>query len=73
MVVEPGAIPVTIPLVAPIVAFGGAELVHVPPGAASDNVIVLPTQTSAGPIIGPGETSTVTVIAIEDGHAFELS
>jgi hypothetical protein len=51
MVVEPGATPVAMPVVASIVATVGSLLIHVPAGDKSDNVVVLPWQTVNVPVI----------------------
>lgn len=50
MVTVPGASPVTIPLVIPIVAIDGLLLVHVPPGVALLSVVVV--QIEVEPVIG---------------------
>lgn len=57
----PEATPVTTPLADPIVtmaAYPGA--LHTPPLVASASVMVLPTHTREGPVIGDGRGLTVT-------------
>jgi hypothetical protein len=54
MIVVPNAIPVTIPVEVPIVAVAGVLLIHVPP-PGSVNVMVAPTHTAVGPLIGAGK------------------
>lgn len=53
MTVTPGAPPVIEPDAA-VVATAPALELHTPPGVISDKVIVLPTQTLDGPVIGAG-------------------
>ena len=59
MVVVPARTPVTIPVDEPTVATLAALLLHVPP-PASVSVVVVPTQTTAEPLIGDGKGLTVT-------------
>ena len=54
-IVEPNAKPVTNPVVAPMVATDGIELVHVPPGTLLVNVPVPLRQISGEPVMGPGD------------------
>ncbi len=60
MVAVPGAIAVTMPSDDPIVAMPGDPDVHVPPGYASESVVVIPSQIASGPDMG-GAPVTVTV------------
>ncbi len=60
MVAVPAETPVTMPERDPTLATVVALLVQVPPGMASPNVIVCPTHTPEGPLMGPGVTLTVT-------------
>lgn len=55
-----GAMPVTRPVPAPMVAIPGLLLVQVPP-PPSLNVVVDPGHTSAVPVMLPGDGLTVTV------------
>ena len=67
----PAAIPVTNPVVDPMVAIPVLPLVHVPPGEASVSVIEDPMQTAEGPEIplATGVAVTVTIaIAAEAPH-----
>lgn len=50
----PEVIPVTTPLVSPIVATNVLLLLHVPPEVVSNKVIVDPAQTVDGPEIAAG-------------------
>ena len=50
------------PVAEPIVAIPGLPLVQNPPGVASLNVVVKPTQTDKVPVIGAGNGVTVTVV-----------
>ena len=43
----------------PMVPWPGLLLVHVPPGVASDNVVVCPTHTDVAPVIAAGDAFTV--------------
>ena len=61
MVATPFTIPVAVPVEDPTVATAGALLVHVPPGVASANVVLVPEQICASPVIAAGEACTVTV------------
>ncbi len=49
------------PVVPSIVASDVLLLVQVPPGVASANVVVLPTQTEAVPVIGDSALTVMTV------------
>ena len=62
IVVVPVATPLTIPVVAPMVAIGRFVLVHVPPGVASDSTMVVPGHKADGPLIGAGSGLTVIVM-----------
>jgi len=52
MFAAPADTPVTNPVVEPIVAIAEGLMVHVPPVAASDSVVVAPTHTPVAPVIG---------------------
>lgn len=60
--VLPAATPVTTPVDTFIVAAAVLLLVHVPPGSALLNTVVLPTQTDVIPPIADGLGCTVTII-----------
>ena len=62
MLEVPPAIPVTTPVLEPIVATPPELLVQVPPPVASVNVVVSPTQTFVVPVIATGSGFTVTTI-----------
>lgn len=71
MVTVPAVIPVTTPVVLPIVAIAPELVNHVPPVLESDNVIVEPTQTDVGPVMGPSaNVATVRSKAIIDRSSF---
>ena len=55
---------VTKPEDEPMVATLGAVLVHTPPGAASDKVVVVSAHIPVAPNIGPGVALTVAVIVL---------
>jgi hypothetical protein len=59
----PSATPVSIPLVAPMVAIEAFAVFHVPPFDGFVNVIVDPSHTTEGPAIASGSAFTVTVVA----------
>jgi hypothetical protein len=65
MVVVPADTPVTIPVVAPIVAIGKLVLIHVPPGVRSVSVIVVPGHKADGPAIVAGNGFTL-ITALPD-------
>jgi hypothetical protein len=54
--------PLTIPLDEPTVAIAILLLLQVPPGVASDKVVVCPTHTLGVPVIGVGGVTTFTVV-----------
>lgn len=60
MVVVPVPTPVSTPLDAPMVATDVFGLIHTPGDEALVSVIVLPSHTSPGPIMGAGMGFTVT-------------
>jgi hypothetical protein len=64
MVAVPADIPVTTPVVAPMVAIAGLLLLQVAPTVVVLNVVVLPTHTLVVPVIGPGNGLTVTVAVV---------
>ena len=53
--------PVTTPVADPMLAFVVTLLDHVPPNESSTSVIVAPTHTVAGPVIGAGRGLMTTV------------
>ena len=62
MFAVPAETPVTTPAVATTVAIAGRLLVHVPPGVASESVVVVPTHIPVAPVMGDiGFTLTVLV------------
>jgi hypothetical protein len=61
-------VPATTPLTTPaavIVAIVALLLVQLPPAGALPSAVVLPTQTSATPLITDGSPLTVTVVCLE--------
>lgn len=70
MIALPGPAPVTTPVDKPTVATPGDILLHVPPGVASDNVVVVPWQIILIPVIGDiGFTVRVVVAMQPEGVA----
>ena len=67
MVTTPPLTPPTTP-VEPTVAIPGLLLVHTPPGVASASGIVVPVQTSVGPVIVPALADKLTVTTTEVAH-----
>mgnify|MGYP006872489216 CR=1 FL=1 len=65
IVVTPAEIPVIIP-VGVIAATVGLLLVQMPPGKVVDSVMVAPTHTTDGPLIGG--LVAVTVIILTEEH-----
>jgi hypothetical protein len=63
MVVVPGIIPVSSPVVKSIVAIPGSWLIHVPAPIELLSVLVIPTQTTLLPAIVSGSGSTMKVVA----------
>jgi hypothetical protein len=57
----PTLMPVKIPVVGPVEPIDVSLLLHVPQGVASLSVMVLPTQTLSGPVIGAADGVTVIV------------
>ena len=58
--------PVTMPVAEPTVATAVLLLTHAPPEDTSDKVIVVPEQTTLGPVIADGSGFTVmTVVAMQ--------
>lgn len=55
--------PVRLPDKEPMVATDVGALIHVPPGAPSDSVIVAPTQTAVAPVMGRGN-GLITITAL---------
>jgi hypothetical protein len=55
----PRDIPVTIPVVEPMVAIPKLLLLHVPPGVRSDKVVLAPRQIDVIPVIEDGSGFTV--------------
>ena len=60
MIAVPADTPVTIPVRLATVAFDGLLLLHVPPVAVFDNVVVNPAHTDDVPDIAEGAPLTVT-------------
>ena len=61
-------VPATIPLTKPadvMVATDELLLVQLPPDGALPSAVVLPTHTSATPLIDDGNPFTVTVVCLE--------
>lgn len=61
MVDVPVFMPVTIPVVLPMPATTVLLLIQVPPGTGLLNVVVIPTQMVAVPVIAPGMGLTVAI------------
>ncbi len=61
MVAVPGVLPVTAPVISVTLAIAGALLLHVPPGDASVNGSVSPSQSATAPTMG-AVVADVTVI-----------
>ena len=59
----PGILPVTIPVVEPILALP-LLLVHVPPAGVEFSVLVAPTHTFKVPVIAVGLAFTVTIVGV---------
>ena len=71
MVTVPALIPVAIPVLLPMVAIAPELVNHVPPVLESERVIVEPTQTDVGPVIGlSANDATVISKAIIDRISF---
>jgi hypothetical protein len=66
MVDVPAATPVTKPVEASIVATAGVALDQVPPGVASDNCVVEPTQTVKVPVIGSGAAGIGFTVILDE-------
>ena len=62
IVLVPEPTPETTPVEEPIVATDVVPLLHIPPEAVSDTVIVKPTQTLSGPVMTPGKGTIVAVM-----------
>ena len=60
----PAATPVTIPVVASIVALAGILLVHVPPDTVLPKAVVAPTQTVLVPEMDDGAVCMVIAVAV---------
>jgi hypothetical protein len=58
--VVPEAMPVTVPVAEPILAFAGLLLVHRPPAVPSLSVMLDDAQTPAGPLIAGTDGSVIT-------------
>ena len=61
MTAVPGDTAVTIPEAAPTEATDGVLVVHIPPGVEFVSVIVEPSHTDDGPVMGLGSGLTFTV------------
>ena len=64
MFVVPAAMPVTSPVLRPIVAASVLLLVQSPPAVASDKVVVSPAHTVSVPVITAGNGFTVTTVDV---------
>ena len=67
--------PVTTPVLAPTVALAVAALDHAGPGVGLLSVIVLPTHTDDGPVIGPANAPGFTVMSLvtyAESHALGI-
>jgi len=62
MMLVPRVPPDTIPVVLPMVAVVVLVLTQVPPATPSLRVMVAPTHTADGPVIGAGIVYTATVV-----------
>ena len=62
IVAVPAIIPVTIPVLDPIVAIPVRELVHAPPASPSVSVVVLPAHTAVAPVMLDPNVLTVTIV-----------
>jgi hypothetical protein len=72
IVTIPPDIPVTIPEPLPIAPIVMSELVHIPPGAASVNVVVCPLHKVAIPVMGAGGMLMFTgIVATAVPHILE--
>ena len=52
------------PLVLPMVADAILLLIQVPPAVPSLSVMVMPSNTTDGPVMAPGDALTVTVVVL---------
>ena len=64
--------PVTRPVVEPIVACPVLLLVQVPPAVASDKVAVEPIQTVVEPVMAAGNGFTVTTAVASEPHGLVM-
>jgi hypothetical protein len=64
MVDVPAVMPVTSPVVLPIVATAGVALLHVPPPMASLSVLVAPTHIPVMPVMGAVALTVMVLVAI---------
>lgn len=64
MVAVPNAMPLSNPLVEPIVATAVLLLAHIPPGIAFVSVVLSPAHIRSTPEIGPGTRLTVTTAMV---------
>lgn len=70
----PEAIPLTTPVPGTTDATEGLLLVQIPPMVGSVSVILSPTHTCVGPLIGPGAAITVTVVvAAQPPAVYDIS
>ena len=65
IIAVPAPVPLTMPVDAPTVAIAVLLLVHVTPAVVVENVVVLPTQTVAVPVIAAGVVSTVILYIVK--------
>lgn len=61
-IVVPGAMPATVPVLAPIVPIAAVLLLQVPPAVLLPRVVVWPWHTSGMPLIVPGTALIVIVV-----------
>jgi len=59
---EPNETPDTIPVPVPAVATAVLLLLQVPPGEASEKVVVVPEHITDAPVIDAGKESTLIVV-----------
>jgi hypothetical protein len=64
MITVPPLTPSTSPVEALILAVVGRLLFQIPPGVASDNVMVESSHTLVGPVIGAGIGLIVTTVVV---------
>jgi hypothetical protein len=65
MFTRPAATPDTIPLLLPTTAVAGVPVLHDPPATLLNNVVLLPAQTTAVPVIAAGVVLTVAIVVVK--------